>query len=46
MKAETRNYETPQIEEISTVCLGILCSSSTASTEDIGELEDFFGSNM
>ena len=46
MKTKTLIYEEPQVVEISTMCPGILCASSSASTEDIGELEDFFGSEL
>lgn len=50
MKTKTLNYQTPQAVEIYTDCLGVLCSSSTdhpeSSTEDLGDLEDFFGKGL
>ena len=47
MKTRTLNYHEPQTVEISTDCYEVLCLSKTelpgASTEDLGGLEDFFG---
>lgn len=47
MKIKMLNYQTPQAVEVMTECFEVLCSSKTelpgASTEDLGGLEDFFG---
>ena len=50
MKIKMLNYQTPQAVEICTDCYEVLCASKTdipgSSTEDLGDLEDFFGKGL
>ena len=50
MKTKTLNYQQPMIVEIDTDNFEVLCVSDTSnpgsSTEDLGELEDFFGKGL
>jgi hypothetical protein len=47
MKTKELNYQKPQTVELSTDCFCVLCASKTelpgSSTEDFGDLNDFFG---